>query len=93
MGPNEPVMIDLSELSALFLCLMTNGLANPERTPPALNQDSTHSSQDDDDDDVIYFQYDPSTPLRFSPLHNASTKSCAPRIKNRPARTARLRAE
>jgi hypothetical protein len=60
------MMIDLSELSALFLYLMTNGLANPERTTPTLNQD-THSSKDDDDDhDVIYFQYDSSTPLRFS---------------------------
>jgi hypothetical protein len=29
------------------------------------------------DDDVIYFQYDSSTPLRFSALHNTSTKNCA----------------
>ena len=46
-----------------------------------------------DDNDVIYIQYDSSTLYGFPPLHNASTKNCAPRIRNCPARTARLRAE
>jgi hypothetical protein len=39
------MVIHLSELSALCLYLMINGLANAERTTPTLNQD-THSSQD-----------------------------------------------